>query len=139
MFEMRRVRRSHDFRYLFTLPILIFLVFEKVVISLDWAREVPFKQNDHISKIQHLLTDVNLVYPPRTDILLNTNSCSQYPTALTESLLRVRDHDGCFHFMMSILPVLVTDQRNLFLFHERLLDAHSGWAIVDDNRLPRSN
>jgi len=22
-------------------------------------------------------------------------------------------------------------------FHERLLDAHSGWAIVDDNRLPR--
>jgi hypothetical protein len=22
-------------------------------------------------------------------------------------------------------------------FRERLLDAHAGWAIVDDNRLPR--
>jgi hypothetical protein len=35
---------------------------------------------------------------------------------------------------MFISPMSVNNRT----FHERLLDAHSGWAIVDDNRLPRS-
>lgn len=39
----------------------------------------------------------------------------------------------------STVTALVTNEHNHFRCHERLLDAHSGWTIVDDNRLPRPN